>query len=63
MARVDLPTKLNRDLYKETIDAISKLPNVEIVSDPDDYELISVLASGTVLIDVINIVLKSGIAE
>jgi hypothetical protein len=63
MARVDLPTKLNIALYKETIKAISELPNVKIVSDLNDYELISVLAPGKVLIDVINIVLKRGIAE
>lgn len=62
--RLDIPVKLDKKLYKKILAKILKLPyGVLIVSNPTDYELISVLADGEPLKRVIDIALKSGIAE
>ena len=60
--RLDIPTKLDIELYKKTITEIN-MEDIKIISDSDDYELISVMADGEPLKKVIDIVLKSGIAE
>lgn len=61
--RLDIPTKLDIKLYKKTVAEIAAVPGIKIISDSDDYELISVMADGEPLKKVIDIVLKSGIAE
>lgn len=60
---LNIPTRINKELYRETYLEISKIKEVVIKSGYNDYELISVMADGKPLIDVINIVLKRGIAE
>lgn len=63
--RLDIPVKCNKSLYEKTLAKISSLPdkNIFIKSSSTDYELISVMADGEALKKVIDIVLKSGIAE
>ena len=61
--RLDIPTKLDIKLYKKTVAEIAAVPDITVISDSDDYELISVMADGEPLKRVIDIVLKSGIAE
>lgn len=62
---LDIPTKYNKNLYEKTISEILNLQdrNIFIKSQPDDYELISIMADGPALIKVIEIVLKNEIAE
>lgn len=62
--RLDIPTnQYNQALYEETVAEILRLPDIEEIGDRDDIELISVIASGRVCIQVIEIALRKGIIE